>query len=151
MVVEPPRAAVEAAVPAMRYRVWVVEGAMEMVHGGGAWIEELWFPEQGVVANVLWKTETVTKPDGSLDWATKPVMNAFKGKMRNKSNPDFHGEPIEQPTEKVLVPRDVAQRIFALAELTARQGETAQRMGADVAAGGLLRQVPFEGAATEPK
>ncbi|KAF0246019.1 MAG: hypothetical protein FD180_1083 [Planctomycetota bacterium] len=45
-------AAAEATVRAVVYQVWVVEGAMDMIHGGGRWIREIYLPDANLSFNV---------------------------------------------------------------------------------------------------
>ena len=40
------------AVRAVVYQVWVVEGAMDMIHGGGRWIREIHLPDANICFNV---------------------------------------------------------------------------------------------------
>ena len=135
-----PRAAGRAAVPALRYRVWVVEGALEASHGGGKWIEELYFPAQGIVANVVWETTMRTDGKGQFAWDETRAAHAFHGEMRNKSSPEWFGTPVEQPTERVEVPNAVAQRIFALADLTRRREQECTSLGDDLDKAGILHK-----------
>lgn len=44
----PPKKTVHAVV----YQIWVVEGAMDMIHGGGEWIREIHLPEANISFNV---------------------------------------------------------------------------------------------------
>ncbi|MEK7466324.1 MAG: hypothetical protein AAB074_02820 [Planctomycetota bacterium] len=37
---------------AVVYQVWVVEGAMDMIHGGGHWIREIHLPDANISFNV---------------------------------------------------------------------------------------------------
>jgi hypothetical protein len=102
-------------VPALRYRVMIYEGVLDMTHGAGQWIEELYFPSRGVVCNVVERNEA-------------PTLNAFFGSIRNRFHTQIMGPEVETPTEAVEVPRETAEAIFALAELTKRQREEGARL-----------------------
>src|SRR5687767_403903 len=69
----PPKS--EETVAAKRYRTWVFVEAGR----GGHWIEELFFAEQGVCANV--EMRTVVKGD---TFEFTHVLNAFHGTIRNR-------------------------------------------------------------------
>jgi formylglycine-generating enzyme required for sulfatase activity len=121
-------------VKAFRYRVFTAESAMAFTHGGGRWIEELWFPERKLAANV----ET-TWNDGKED----PVVRAFFcERMRNWSQTSGLETEREQPAEEVTVPRDLADRLFALAD-AARKAELERvALGPVVVAAKVLRAIP---------
>jgi hypothetical protein len=118
-----------APVKAVRYRVRVVESALEATHGGGTWIEELYFPAKGVVANV----ENDYNHENGV-----AVVHAFYGAMRNKSRELLGGPAMEVPTEDVEVPAALAERIFALAELTRRLGDEQRALAEAALAAGTL-------------
>jgi hypothetical protein len=124
--------AAEATVAAKRYRTWIVDSACDWVHWGGHPIEELWFPEQGVVANV---TRGYT-----LD--AKPVLHAFPSEMRAVSEPGPNQPSTTSPVEDVRVPVALAREIFAAAELRRRLDAAQDALGPQLEATGLLREIP---------
>ena len=113
-------------VRALRYRIRVVDSALELTHGGDRWTEELYFPDRGVVANVT--SEVVADGDSITQrWR----MNAFASPIRNRFAETVGGEEVEHATEEVQVPRALAEKIFELADLTRKleqlAGETARK------------------------
>jgi hypothetical protein len=124
--------AAEATVAAKRYRTWIVDSACDWVHGGGRPIEELWFPEQGVVANVT--------RGYALD--AKPVLHAFPSEMRASSQPGPNAPSVTSPVEDVRVPAALAREIFAAADLRRRLQAAQDALGPRLEATGLLREVP---------
>lgn len=127
--------AAESTVAAKRYRTWVVDGVMEATHGGGRLIEELWFPEQGVVANGTDEFRADVN-----DW--KPVLNAFHGPMRNVSSRGLHDPPTASPVEDVRVPAALAREIFEAADLRRRLDAARDSIGTRLRSPSLLREVP---------
>jgi hypothetical protein len=114
---EDERPAAAKTVKALRYRPKLADSAFEMMHGGGVECDELWFPSRRVVANVT--TESGADAEGKF--VSRPVMHAFFGDARTKQRDHGIGEEKILPTEEVEVPAEVAERIFELAELTAKQ------------------------------
>jgi hypothetical protein len=124
-----------AGVRALRYRVLVHESACDLVHGGGQWIDELYLPDHGVVCNVTGEPAP-TKED---PFATRHRMHAFKGKIRNVFAETVNGEPQEHPTEELRIPRELAERILELADLTERQRRLAETAAAAARDAGVLK------------
>lgn len=120
-------------VRALRYRILVAESALEMSHGGGQWIDELYFPDKGVVANVT--SEMVTE---AKEFSTRWRMHAFPSPIRNKFSETLGGEEKEHATTEVAVPRALAERIFELAELTRRQRELSLHAAEDARKAGVF-------------
>jgi hypothetical protein len=109
-------------VRALRYKRIDYESGLAFSHGMGQWHEELYFPERGVRANLGW-TEA---DDGNRD---VPFLSALFGSIANKS---LLAGPIlesEHPTEEVQVAKDLAERIFALAELQKKLNEEKELLG----------------------
>src|SRR5262245_32338946 len=106
------------SVLALRYQCCVSESFTDFNHGGGYWIDEIWFPEKGVVANVTFKMRFVDEK-----WVDEPTLNAFFSDIRNSSPPRPLEDEIELPTEEVRVPLALANRIFDVAETNRRLEE----------------------------
>ncbi len=133
---------VEETVAAKRYRTWVFVEAGR----GGMWIEELFFPEQGVCANVETRVEAKGK-----ELTFPHVLNAFHGSIRNRFTTDFHDpKQTETPVEDVRVPASVAKAIFEAAELHRRLQQARHDVGAKVSALGLCRDLDVDGMLREP-
>ncbi len=145
------------SVRALRYCVQVFEGALAVTHDHGEWIEELYFPDAGVVCNVVWTM------DASPEWRGNPVdlglpsgarqllrprMNAFFGSIEERwkrSNPlEAKGVGDMPLVGEVEVPRDLAREISALAESTRRVRETESDLGIRAVKGGILGYRPLE-------
>lgn len=133
---------VEETVAAKRYRTWVFVEAGR----GGMWIEELFFPEQGVCANVEMRVETKGN-----ELTFPHLLNAFPGAIRNKFTTDFHDpKQTESPVEDVRVPTSVAKAIFEAADLHRRLEQARHDVGAKVSALGLCRDLDGDGKLREP-
>ena len=116
-----------ATVKALRYRITIYDSALEMTHRAGEEVDELWFPDRKVVANV--RTGPVTE-----DFRCFPVMHAFEGEIRNRQYDPVLATSIDLPTQEVQVVRELADRIFELADVTKRQralAEDTARRGVD--------------------
>jgi len=120
-------------VRALRYRVLVVDSALELVHGGGRWIEELYFPDRGVVANVTSEPDPAAEA-GTMRW----TAHAFAGPIRNRFADTPGGEEVEHATEEVRVPRALAEKLFELADLTRKLERLAGDAAGEARKAGLL-------------
>ena len=129
-----PAAAQPKTVKAVRYRLKLAESALEMSHGGGVECDELWFPSRRVVANVTSELGL----DAHGKFVSRPVMHAFFGNPRHQRDPGAAGEK-DLPTEEVEVPADVAERIFELATLTAKQATMSHESAEKAIAAKALR------------
>jgi hypothetical protein len=89
----------------------------------------------GVVCNVTGEPAP-TKED---PFATRHRMHAFKGKIRNVFAETVNGEPQEHPTEELRIPRELAERILELADLTERQRRLAETAAAAARDAGVLK------------
>jgi hypothetical protein len=131
----PPRH--EETVAAKRYKTWVfVEGGRS-----GVWIEELFFPEKGVCANV--ERRVVTK-DKTFDFTH--VLNAFHSPIRNKFTTRFASDELsESSVEDVQVPAALARSIFEAADLHRRLEAARSDIGPKLSAPALLRDLDENG------
>ncbi|MCI0587739.1 MAG: hypothetical protein L0323_12935 [Planctomycetes bacterium] len=144
-------------VRALRYRVEVFEGTLALAHDEGEWIDELYFPDPGVVCNVVWGM------DASPEWMGSPVdlglppgvtqylrprMNAFFGSMgeRRKASRPLEAKGVgDLPLVlEAEVPEDFAREIFALAEANRRVREAESDLGIRAVKGGILGYLPLE-------
>jgi hypothetical protein len=126
-------------VAAKRYKTRVV---VEGGRGGSTWIEELYFPEQGVCANVEWSLE----PKGDT-WDDVYLLNAFHGPMRNRFRMEmFDAEESESPAEDVRMPAALAKQIFEAADLTRRLNQQRRDAGSRASGLGLCRELDENGA-----
>ncbi|HET6204598.1 MAG TPA: hypothetical protein VFI25_17535 [Planctomycetota bacterium] len=136
-------------VRALRYRVEVFEGTLAFNHHAEEWIEELYFPEQGIACNVVkeWGVPPEAEREHLAGWRPppglphfRPRMNAFFGSMEERRQPSRPGREPEaaEPPVDVLVPEDLARAIFRLAEASRRDRESQLELGLRVAKGGWL-------------
>src|SRR6185436_9615932 len=72
-------------VRAVRYRPKIVEGVMDLIHGGGVECDELWFPERNVVANMTFEMRSVGEVGDTLRLESVPVLRAFFGGPRTNA------------------------------------------------------------------
>jgi hypothetical protein len=147
-------------VRALRYRVEVFEGTLGVTHRAGEWIDELYFPDAGVVCNVVWSM------DSSPEWMGDPVdlglppgvtqylrprMNAFFGSMeeRRRGSRLLEAKGVgDMPVVlEAEIPEELAREIFALAEANRRVRETSSDLGIRVVKAGILGYLPL---ATRP-
>jgi hypothetical protein len=124
-------------VRALRYKRICYDSVLDMTHGAGRWVEELYFPEENVVAPL----EEITWYDQEAGQTTKkPCLHAYHGKIGNKFKLSILDEKdTEEPTEEVQVPIALAREIFALADLTKRQSDESDRLGEKAFGAGILR------------
>lgn len=121
-------------VRALRYRILVHESAFAMAHGAGEWIHELYLPDHGVVCNVT--SEPAPTKDDAL--AVRHRMHAFQSPIRNVFPETHDGEAKEHPAEAVTIPRELAERIVELAELTERQKRLSETVAEAARKAGVL-------------
>lgn len=128
-----------ATVRALRYRTWIsLDPSRSFAEG--YWEEQLWFPE--------WKLEAGTYADpmhGRMKLSVRPSdwphanTNAGTAFIPVGGDPRTHYKGL---TEAIEVPWALAQRIRAAGELQARFEVERERVGTDLAASGLLRELP---------
>jgi hypothetical protein len=123
-------------VRALRYHRIVADSLLDWDHEGGRWVEELYFPERGVVATLdreSWYDEE------EEEFKSRPRLYADFGAIGNKVqlSPSDVEETL-QATEEVRVPGDLALEIEVLADLKKRVAELERLLGNRVAAEGIL-------------
>ncbi len=126
---------VPATVRALHYRIKVYDSELAVLHNSGRWIQELYFPDQGIVCNVVVDREATA--NGELRRYHR--MHAFHSPIRNKYRLQFHEKERTAPATEVRIPQARAQKIFELAELTRRVRQAERTLGSDAFASGLLR------------
>jgi hypothetical protein len=137
-------------VPAKRYRVPMADSALEWAHGAYTWIEELYLPEQGLVANVrwdyAWKADATNPSKG--EFTTTPRMTAFPSPKPRNQYRDLADTNVqrESPMEDIRIPKALADEIAALADLARRVDEAKTKLGAAAADAKWLRRFNPEGA-----
>lgn len=107
----------DATVPALRFRQFLSNGAMDFSHGGGAWYDCLFLPDAGVVAQVIWERDPA-QPLGP----ERPRMYVYRSTLEAARQPPYRGEnapAARRDPEPLRIPREFAARIVALADDTA--------------------------------
>jgi hypothetical protein len=123
-------------VRALRYKRIAFESFTEFSHGDGTWLEEMYFPGEGVVATLA---SISSLDEESLESKDTPVLHAYHGDMGNKFVPYPNAEETEQPVEEIRVPAELAKKIFALAERRRELEAEEQGLGGMLRESGLLR------------
>ncbi|MHC4137074.1 MAG: hypothetical protein ACYTDU_15560 [Planctomycetota bacterium] len=128
-------------VKALRYTILWAESALEITHGGGQWVHEIYFPERKVACVLTFqypKLTDLSKPGGGK---RRPRLYAYPA---DRPRNDLTGFENAKPSaiEEVEVPTEVAQEIFRLAELSMRQERETWRLGREVAHRGLMKELP---------
>jgi hypothetical protein len=123
-------------VRAQRYHVFVGDGFYGAMRGVGSETVELYFPDQGVVANVQWDFDEVARARGTL--RDVPVVHAWYGPSRYSPYPVLGQSEAPPPPEEVRVPRDVADLVFAAAERRREMGRVGLQAGGALVAAGLF-------------
>ena len=122
-----------ATVKALRYTILWGESALDLSHGGGRWVQEIYFPVEKVACVLVsrWPTD-LAKP--------APRLYAYRA-----DGPRNHLTGFKQAKPSVIeeidVPADVAQEILRLAELTERQERETRRLGREIARRGLMKEL----------
>ena len=109
-------------VRAQLYRVVWTEGAMDLAHGGGRWVHEIFLPDAKVVVSIV----------------PFPVEKGYRVHARRSEKPrnelvGLHAaEP--SPIEEIRIPAALAKRFVDLADLTCRMEEESASLGEAVTA-----------------
>jgi hypothetical protein len=123
-----------ATVKALRYTILWGESAMDLSHGGGSWVQEIYFPEKKVACVLTFQLQAgATKPT--------PRLHAYPADgARNHLTGFNNAKP--SAIEEVDVPAEVAREIFRFADLSMRQERETWRLGREVASRGLMTELP---------
>jgi hypothetical protein len=117
----------QGTVKALRYEVAVCDSVCDEMHGWYHFIREVYFPDRNVVCNIVRWHPTAGESKETYE------MHAFFSKIRNPSKVGpVETREIQMPTEEILVPNDLARKIFALAELNKRMEEVSANLGMQV-------------------
>jgi hypothetical protein len=129
------------SVKALRYTILWGQSALEITHGGGRWVEEIYFPERKVACTLVFQYPELEKMKQEGGAKFRPRLYAFP---TNGPRNHLTGFKTAKPSaiDEVEVPADVAKEIFLLADLTMRQQRETWRLGREVASRGLMRELP---------
>ena len=90
----------QGEVRALQYRIRVVESGMDLVHGGGKLVNELFLPDHGVACNIEW---SMTPELELVPWR----LRAFRATSKRMSD--------ALDASEVVLPADMATSIVELA------------------------------------
>lgn len=124
-------------VTALRYRILWADSALDLSHGGGQWVQEIYLPDKKVACALVFQYPPATdlaKP------GRRPRLYAYPAERVRNNLTGIEQKP--SPIERIEIPADIAEEIVRLAELTQRQQRETWRLGEKVAAQRLLREVP---------
>ena len=111
-------------VEAVRFRQLIVKGALDLMHGGGAWHDCLFLPQAHVVVQVVWEWS----PPG---WDRLPRVYAYRGAIEAPTDDAARRELAAQPPpETVRIPRDLADRFVELARIEEERRAAGFELGA---------------------
>jgi len=123
----------EKTVKALRYTILWGESALDISHGGGRWVQEIYFPKEKVACVLVsrWPTDLARPAPRLCAYRADGPRNHLTGFKNAKPS----------VIEEIDVPGDVAQEILRLAELTERQERETRRLGREVARRGLMKEL----------
>lgn len=106
-------------VKAKRYSIVYAESALDLTHGGGRWVTEIFLPEAKVAAMLV------------FEYPNRPVLHAWPAEKPRNDLVGFTGRK-PSPIEEIEIPAGLAKEIVALAALTKKQQEETRRLGRSV-------------------
>jgi hypothetical protein len=129
------------SVKALRYTILWGQSALEITHGGGRWVEEIYFPARRVACTLVFQFPELEKMKKEGGAKLRPRLYAFPA---NGPRNHLTGFKNAKPSviEEVEVPADVAKEVFRLADLTMRQERETWRLGREVASRGPMKELP---------
>jgi hypothetical protein len=123
----------------LRYAVVFAESGLELTHGGGRWVEEIYFPDLKVACVLVYEHKELL--------AGKPAEPRLYAFPADRPRNNLTGLDSREPSAivEIEVPADVAEEIRKLAELRKRWEDETWRLGAAAASGKLMKELPHEG------
>ena len=119
------------SVTALEYRILWADSALDLSHGGGRWVDELYFPETNLTATLVDESQPTTHDP--LEFATLPRVYVGRADRPRTALTGLSDETPPPPTE-IQVPAKLAQAVEALAELDARHRAESTRLGRELRA-----------------
>ena len=103
-----------ATVSALRYRIVWADSALDLTHGGGRWVEELYFPQSRVTATIVFESY-------EADWerpefTTRPRVYVGRADGPRTNLTGLSDAPPAPPRE-IRVSAKLARALEALADL----------------------------------
>jgi len=125
-------------VKALRYSIVLAESGLELTHGGGRWVQEIYFPELKVACTLVHEHKDLLAAKGA-----EPRLCAFPA---DRPRNDLTGLHDAKPSaiEEIEVPKELAEEIRKLAELRKRWEDETWRLGQSIASGKLMKELPQE-------
>lgn len=123
------------SVKGLRYAIVFAESGSDLVHGGGRWVQEIYFPDLKVACTLVYGTRD------AREMTVEPRLHAFPADgPRN----DLTGLGNAKPSaiEEIEVPAELAEEIRKLAELASRAEAETWRLGEQVASRKLMHGLP---------
>ncbi len=130
---EPPK-----TVKALRYAVVFAPSGSDLAHGGGQWVQEIFFPDLKVACMLVFDYRDLLSGKGA-----EPRLYAF---ATDRPRNDLTGLHDVKPSaiEEIEVPAAVAEEVKKLAELTKQWEAETWRLGQAVASAKLMKELPQE-------
>jgi hypothetical protein len=123
----------------LRFRQFITESGMDYIHGGGAWYDCLYLPDQGLVCQVLWNGELVTKPGEANHMRDTARMYPYHDSLEHAlANRPQNSPESKRAPEEILLPTEFVQRIVELVERTEQQRAMSQQLAGECVANGFL-------------
>lgn len=123
-------AASEEPVQALRYRIVWADSALDLSHGGGRWVDELYFPASNLTATLVYETQAST--GDPVEFATRPRIYVNHADKPRTDLTGISDEP-PQPAVDVQVPAAFARAVAAYAAMDAQGRTESARLGAEFA------------------
>ena len=132
-------------VKALRYKVLWGESAMELSHGAGQWVEEIYLPDRKVACTLVYEYPALAIPEGKI----LPVVRRrprLYARAADRPRNDLTGFGNTRPSviEEIEVPGELANYICDLVELEARTERESLRLGREVVAKKLMKELPLK-------
>ncbi len=145
-----PREPEAKTVRALRYRIVWADSALDLSHGGGRWVHELFFPALKVAATIVPESEYETGE--TFEVTTRPRLyvwrtDAPRTDLVGLSVPETDSPP---EAEEVLVPAEFVRAIAAFADLTDTYRAQGTKLGARVTEALSLKPIANGGGRTAP-
>jgi hypothetical protein len=130
---EPPK-----TVKALRYTILYAESGLELTHGGGRWVQEIFFPDLKVACMLVPEHR-----DLLAGKAAEPRLHAFAA---DRPRNDLTGLHDAKPSaiEEIEVPAAVAEEVRKLAELRKRWEDETWRLGPSMVSSKLMKELSQE-------
>lgn len=123
-------------VRALRYRVVFAESPLELTHGGGRWVEEIYIPDLKAACTLVHEHRDPLAGTGA-----EPRLYAFPADGPRNDLTGI-GSPKPSAIEEIEIPADVAKEIRRLADLRKRWEEETWRLGQSIASAKLMKELP---------